>query len=176
MSIHEAAQGSGLTHDIKRILQPVVRNATQIRTLIYSALWRLRLKELGRGSEIRRTAKIYGASRVQIGKRSVLNDFVHIWGSGGVIIGDNCLLATHVVVTSQSHDINALERGLLYRDTSLNAPVTIGSNVWIGSGACILPGVTIGSGAVVAAGAVVTHDVPERCLVLGVPARPARLL
>lgn len=35
----------------------------------------------------------------------------------------------------------------------------------------ILPGVTIGNNVVVAAGAVVTKNVPDNCLVGGVPAR-----
>ena len=39
-----------------------------------------------------------------------------------------------------------------------------------GSGS-ILPGVTIGNNVVVAAGAVVTKDVPDNCVVGGVPAR-----
>jgi len=34
----------------------------------------------------------------------------------------------------------------------------------------ILPGLTVGCNAVVAAGAVVTKDVPDHCLVAGVPA------
>ena len=46
----------------------------------------------------------------------------------------------------------------------------IGNHVWIGSGAKILKGVAIGNGSVVAAGAVVVHDVPENCVVAGVPA------
>jgi acetyltransferase-like isoleucine patch superfamily enzyme len=50
-------------------------------------------------------------------------------------------------------------------------PVHIGNDVWIGASAIVLPGVTIGPGAVVAAGAVVTHDVPERAIVAGVPAK-----
>jgi UDP-2-acetamido-3-amino-2,3-dideoxy-glucuronate N-acetyltransferase len=41
----------------------------------------------------------------------------------------------------------------------------------IGSGAVILCGVTVGEDALVGAGAVVTHDVPDRTVVMGVPAR-----
>lgn len=35
----------------------------------------------------------------------------------------------------------------------------------------ILPGVTIGNNVVVAAGEVVTKDVPDNCLVAGIPAK-----
>jgi acetyltransferase-like isoleucine patch superfamily enzyme len=35
-------------------------------------------------------------------------------------------------------------------------------------------GVTIGNGAVIAAGSIVTKDVPEKCLVAGVPAKVIR--
>ena len=50
-------------------------------------------------------------------------------------------------------------------------PVTIGNDVWIGGDVTILPGVTIGNNVVVAAGAVVTKDVPDNCVVGGVPAK-----
>jgi acetyltransferase-like isoleucine patch superfamily enzyme len=44
----------------------------------------------------------------------------------------------------------------------------------IGAGAVLVPGVEIGEEAYVAAGAVVTHDVPARAVVMGVPARVVR--
>ena len=50
-------------------------------------------------------------------------------------------------------------------------PVTIGNDVWIGANCTILPGVTIGNNVVVAAGAVVTKDVPDNCVVGGVPVK-----
>nr|WP_324248840.1 DapH/DapD/GlmU-related protein [Streptococcus macedonicus] len=50
-------------------------------------------------------------------------------------------------------------------------PVTIGNDVWIGGNVTILPGVTIGNNVVVAAGAVVTKDIPDNCVVAGVPAK-----
>ncbi|MDO4565403.1 MAG: DapH/DapD/GlmU-related protein, partial [Clostridia bacterium] len=55
-------------------------------------------------------------------------------------------------------------------------PVTIGNDVWIGGNCTILPGVTIGNNVIVAAGAVVTKDVPDNCVVAGVPAKIIRNL
>ena len=50
-------------------------------------------------------------------------------------------------------------------------PIFIGDCAWIGANATILTGVTIGKNSVVAAGAVVTKDVPDNCLVGGVPVK-----
>lgn len=44
----------------------------------------------------------------------------------------------------------------------------------IGIGATVLNGVRIGSGSIIGAGAVVTKDIPERSLVLGIPAKVVR--
>jgi acetyltransferase-like isoleucine patch superfamily enzyme len=44
----------------------------------------------------------------------------------------------------------------------------------VGGGVVLTPGVEIGEEAFVAAGAVVTHDVPARAVVMGVPARVVR--
>lgn len=56
------------------------------------------------------------------------------------------------------------------------APTVVGRNAWVGVNSTLLPGITIGEGAIVAAGAVVTHDVPPRTLVAGVPARVIKQL
>lgn len=45
------------------------------------------------------------------------------------------------------------------------------SEAWIGGNVTILPGVTIGNNVVIAAGAVVTTDIPDNCVVGGVPAK-----
>jgi acetyltransferase-like isoleucine patch superfamily enzyme len=46
----------------------------------------------------------------------------------------------------------------------------------IGGGAVLVPGVEVGEEAYVAAGAVVTRDVAPRTVVMGVPARPVRMV
>lgn len=62
------------------------------------------------------------------------------------------------------------------RRVDLNEQRTeIGHDVWIGAGAFIRRGVKIGDGAVVAAHAVVTRDVPPYAVVVGTPAKVARM-
>lgn len=105
---------------------------------------------------------------LRVGSRVSINAFVHIWALGGVSIGDDTLIASHVAITSLTHDPTAAS----FAATTVTKPVVIGRNVWIGAHAVILPGVTIGDGAIVGAGAVVTKDVAPRAIVTGVPATP----
>ena len=50
----------------------------------------------------------------------------------------------------------------------------IGRGSLVGIGAIVLDGVRVGAGCIVGAGSVVTKDVPERSLVVGVPAKVLR--
>jgi len=50
------------------------------------------------------------------------------------------------------------------------APVRICRDVWLGAESMVLKGVTVGARSIVAARAVVVKDVPEDCIVAGVPA------
>ena len=53
----------------------------------------------------------------------------------------------------------------------VSGSVTLGRGCVVGAGAVVLPELSIGSNSVVGAGSVVTRDVPDNCLVLGVPAK-----
>ncbi len=124
----------------------------------------------GEGVSIQQPVVINNPDRLRLGARVSLNAFVHIWAGGDVTIGDDTLVASHVAITSLSHDPAAK----LYRESLVTKPVVIGRNVWIGAHAVILPGVTIGDNAIVGAGAVVTRDVAPGAVVMGVPAVPRR--
>jgi maltose O-acetyltransferase len=113
---------------------------------------------------------INGADKLSVGDKVSINAFVHIWAQGGVSIGESTLIASHVAITSLTHDKDSAEYGA----SLVTKPVTIGRNVWIGTHAVVLPGVTIGDGAIIAAGAVVTRDVLPGDIVAGVPAASMR--
>jgi acetyltransferase-like isoleucine patch superfamily enzyme len=93
-----------------------------------------------------------------------------MWGKFGVTIGNDVLIAAHVVITSATHDPNSYP----YSSKVIGKPVVIEDGVWIGSGAIILPGVRIGARSIIGAGAVVTKDVAAGVIAVGSPARVLR--
>jgi len=106
---------------------------------------------------------------IEIGNNVFINYGSSLVASKHVMIGDDCLIGTHVMVMDcDFHRIEDKEW-----DTS-GEPIILGQKVWLGNRSIVLKGVTIGHDAVVAAGAVVTRDVPPRTLVAGVPARVIR--
>jgi acetyltransferase-like isoleucine patch superfamily enzyme len=109
-------------------------------------------------------------SKVELGNGVSLNAFIHMWSGGGISIGNRVMIASHSILTTETHDTSAESM----RKTKIFGKITIEDDVWIGAGATILPGIVIGKGAVVGAGAVVTKDVPPGVIVAGVPAKQLR--
>src|SRR5471030_94272 len=87
--------------------------------------WRLRLKELGKGTLIFRGVTIHGADKVSVGSHVSLGDFVHMLGWGGVEIEDDVLLAAFTSLVTLTHDAAAVSRGVRYRETKNTAPIRI---------------------------------------------------
>ena len=82
--------------------------------------------------------------------------------------GNNVWIGPNTLITTINHPLSPKGRR---EHLGIAKPVMIGNDVWIGGNCTILPGVKIGNNVVVAAGAVVTKDVPDNCVVGGVPAR-----
>jgi len=95
---------------------------------------------------------------------------IHCIVIGPVCIGNHVNLAQGITVTALNHNFEDTTKRIDEQGISTK-PVVIGDDVWIGANAVILPGVTIGRHVVVAAGAVVTKDVPDNCVIGGVPAK-----
>lgn len=85
-------------------------------------------------------------------------------------IGDDCLLGTHVMITSGRHTHFFEDPTVPIRlQGGRDACVRIGRDCWIGNGAIVMA--DVGDGCVVAAGSVVAEAMPPYSIVAGVPAR-----
>lgn len=107
---------------------------------------------------------------IRVGRNVFINQACILNDIGGIEIADDVMIAPRVSLLTAGHPLDPERR----RRQVVAAPIVIERNVWLGAGATILQGVTVGQDAVVAAGAVVTHDVPPRTLVAGVPAQVLR--
>lgn len=143
------------------------------------------------------SAKYYIIEDAEIGKGTLIRDFVNIYGCK---IGDNCKIGPHVDIQRGVKIGNGCK---IESHAFIPTGVTIEDNVFIGPHVCfindkwprvvdpgwkpaktyvkewasigasstILCGVTIGERAMIAAGSVVTKDVPPKTLVKGNPAK-----
>ncbi len=111
------------------------------------------------------------------GKNVNIGDNVRISCCESVKIGDNVLMGSKVLIIDNSHgyygelENNSLPQTPPNERELFCSPVAIGDNVWIGEGSVIQQGVRIGRGSIIAANSVVTHDVSEKSIYGGVPAR-----
>ena len=189
-------QGLKGSPKVKRFLDYLIMNQRDVRPRWYIRLlaplyqhrdwsskiyWSVRMDTppyrrfwLGRKSVIESYCCINNAvGDVTIGEHTRIG--IHCTVIGPVCIGNNVNLAQGITVTALNHNFEDTTRRIDEQGISTK-PVVISDDVWIGANAVILPGVTIGRHVVVAAGAVVTKDVPDNCVVGGVPAKVIKQL
>ena len=83
---------------------------------------------------------------------------------GTITIEDGVMLGPEVGLFTVNHEPRNIR-------VIMTKEIRIKKNAWIGARVNILPGVTIGENAIVGTGSVVTKDVPDNCVVVGVPAK-----
>ena len=191
MNTEDIRQKLNNSPQLKRMLDWLIMNQRDARPRWYIRLLAPLYQHRGRGS------KIYHSVRMDtppyrgfsLGRHSVVESFCCINNAvGDVIIGDYTRIGIHntiigpvtigshvnlaqgITVTALNHNFNDTGRRIDEQGVSTQA-VTIGDDVWVGANAVVLPGVTIGRHCIVAAGAVVTKDVPDGCVVAGIPAK-----
>lgn len=86
----------------------------------------------------------------------------------GIHIGSGCLIASGTTILTHEHIFVKPDGSYYFKD------VFIGNNCFIGVNSLICPGVHIGNECVVGGGTIVTKDVPDNCMVVGVPAKVIR--
>lgn len=133
----------------------------------YSQLQKM-LGSVGEKVWIAKTFNCDNGKKIHIGNNFTGNYNLTILDIREVYIGDNVMIGPNTLITTVGHPLSPLGRR---NHLAFAKPINIGNDVWIGGNVTILPGVTISNNVVVAAGAVVTKDVPDNCLVAGIPAK-----
>ncbi len=110
---------------------------------------------------------------LRIGDRCVIGRGSHIVAHESIQIGDDVWTGPYVYITDQNHGYADPDTPI-GRQAPVNRAVTIGAGSWLGAGAIVLPGSRVGCNVVIAAGSVVRGEVPDRCVVAGVPAKVVR--
>jgi len=105
---------------------------------------------------------------VEIGDRTKIGQGLILSHPFGVVVHGDAVIGAHVRIRQ---NVTIGNKGV---GPNGNAVPVIEDDVDVGAGATILGPVRVGRGAVIGAGAVVVSDVPERCVVAGVPARVKR--
>lgn len=129
-------------------------------------------KHHGENCFIQFPVQIEGREFIKLGNHVSINAFVHIWGQGGITIGNDTLIASHVALVSVTHDTKAIK----FSESIIEKPIRIGNNVWLGSHCVIMPGITIEDNVIVGAGSVVTKDLKKNGVYTGVPAKRTKEL
>lgn len=154
----------------------------------YSSFLGLKYISIGNNSYIHRYCRIEAIDSYQnqkfyptiiIGQNVNIGEYNHITAINKIVIGNGVLTGRRVTISDNNHGNfkqEELDEIPLKRKITCKGKVIIGENVWIGENACILSGVSIGKGCVIAANAVVTHNIPDYCLVAGVPAKIVKQL
>ena len=88
-----------------------------------------------------------------------------------LIIGNDVLISSFVMLTTQNHGIDPESTKSYQRQPLSSKPIRICDGVWIGEKVSVMPGVTIGEKSIIGANSVVTKDVPPYCIAVGNPAR-----
>ncbi len=93
-----------------------------------------------------------------------------VFSASRVTIGRDTLLAAYCYVIGGDHDWSDPAAAVIAQGRRSEG-VAIGAGAWLGAGAKILDGVTVGDRAIVGAGAVVKDAVPDGAIAVGIPAR-----
>lgn len=174
----------------------VWRRALEARDRAFTLAVRGSFASWGEGSSIRLPIRVHGERSISVGRDVVIGEgsWLQTLDDGVIEIGDGCrfsggvvisaaqsiflepnvLVARNVHILDHIHRFDRSDVPIHSQSISPPRPVRIGDSSWIGANVVVLPGVTIGRGSVVGANSIVDHDVRDRVVVVGAPAREIR--
>jgi lipopolysaccharide O-acetyltransferase len=117
--------------------------------------------------------------KIEIGRKVIANNDIHIACTGNIIIEDNVLLGSNIYITDHDHGIYSSDTeeqsspitNPTQRKLTTEGFVHIEENVFIGEYVTILKNVRIGKGSIIGANSLVSKDIPEFSIATGNPAR-----
>ena len=112
--------------------------------------------------------QIWAPWNLSMADYSTLGRRVNCYSMGPVQLGKRVVVSQGVHICTGSHDYESENFQLFTK------PIIIGADAWICAEAFVAPGVSIGPGAVIGARAVVTRDQPAWMVCTGNPCRPIK--
>jgi acetyltransferase-like isoleucine patch superfamily enzyme len=154
----------------RSVIQPPVRLAGEARIVLGSDVF------IGAGSWLQVLDGYSSGQAIEIGDGTSVAGACTLSAAVSVRLGRRVLLARNVYIADHSHAFADPQRPVADQGIDRIAAVEIADGAWLGQNVVVCPGVRIGRGAVIGAGSVVLHDVPDRAVAVGAPARVVRML
>ena len=108
--------------------------------------------------------------KMVIGDGCQIGNFNHITCVNAVKLGPKVLTADRVHISDNAHCYQDPSIPILDQPVISKGPVTVGDGTWIGENVSILS-CSIGRNCVIGANAVVTKNIPDFCVVAGIPGK-----
>lgn len=91
--------------------------------------------------------------------------------SGTITLESDVFFSQNVMLLTGRHNFESLDIETIRCEVQQNRNIYIGKGTWLAGGCIVLGNVRIGKHCVVMSGSVVTKDVPDYCVVGGIPAK-----
>lgn len=180
-----------------KIIKSPLYLKSRISYFIMRSYYVMKFREFGNQSNIISPLSIDGAKNIIIGRNvriqyrtwlaalpltgekkcsliicngAIIGHFNHIYATKKIIIEENVLTADKVYISDNLHDYKNINIPIKNQSIIQRGEVVIGEGSWLGENVCVL-GAKIGKNCVIGANSVVTKDIPDYCVVVGIPAK-----
>lgn len=121
--------------------------------------------QIGNGSIVHASVKIWAPWNLEIGEQTVIARNVVCYNPDKVVLGDRVSISQRAYLCTASHDYTDKAHPLITK------PIVINDFCWVATDAFVSMGVVINEGSIVGARAVVTNDIEPWSIVAGNPAK-----